>query len=56
MVTRVSRHITAKPKEHKKGNYVDHAGIGRRRMLLPGEALISARWRIVRESAEAIVG
>jgi len=33
----VSRHITAKPKEYKKGNYVDHAGIGGRNMLLPGE-------------------
>jgi len=37
MVIRVSRHITAKPKEYKKGNYVDHAGIGGRNMLLPGE-------------------
>jgi hypothetical protein len=25
-------------------------------MLLPGEVLISASWRIVRESAEAILG
>jgi hypothetical protein len=25
-------------------------------MLLPGETLTSANWRIVRESAEAIVG
>jgi len=25
-------------------------------MLLPGETLISANWRIVRESADAIVG
>jgi hypothetical protein len=37
MVIWVSRHITAKPKEYKKGNYVDHAGIGGRNMLLPGE-------------------
>ena len=54
MVIRVSRHITAKPKEYKKGNHVDHAGIGGRKMLLPGEALTSASF--VRESAEVIVG
>jgi hypothetical protein len=50
----VSRHITAKPQEHKKGNHVDYAGIGGRKMLLPGEALTSASF--VRESAEVIVG
>ena len=54
MVIRVSRHITAKPKEHKKGNYVDHAGIGGRNMLLPGEVLTSESF--VRESAEVILG
>jgi len=40
-----------KPKEHKKGKYVDATGIDRRRVLLPGEALISESF--VRESAPA---
>ena len=36
IVVRVSSHITAKPKEHKKGNYVDATAIDRRNRLLPG--------------------
>jgi hypothetical protein len=53
MVIRVSKHIIVKPNEYKKGNHVDHAGIGGRKMLLPGEVLTSVSF--VRESAEAIV-
>jgi len=34
---RISKHIIATSEEHKKGNYVDYAGIGGRKMLLPGE-------------------
>jgi len=33
----VSNHSLAKPKECKRGRYVDAAGIGGRKMLLPGE-------------------
>ena len=54
MVIRVSKHIIVKPKEYKKGNHVDYAGIGGRKVLLPGEALTS--FSFVRESAEVIVG
>ena len=35
--TRVSNHSLAKPKEYKRGRCVDAAGIGGRKMLLPGE-------------------
>jgi hypothetical protein len=38
--TRVSKHIFVTPNEYQKGNYVDHAGIGRREKLLPGEICI----------------
>jgi len=37
MTDRVSNHSLAKPKEYKRGRYVDAAGIGGRKMLLPGE-------------------
>jgi len=33
----VSNHSLAKPKEYKRDRYVDAAGIGGRKMLLPGE-------------------
>ena len=33
----VSKHTIVKPEEHKKSQYVDTAGIGGRRKLLPGE-------------------
>ena len=38
IIIRVSNHIIVTPKEHQKGNYVDHAVIGGRIMLLPGES------------------
>ena len=37
IVIRVSNHSLAKPKEYKRDDYVDAAGIGGRKMLLPGE-------------------
>ena len=49
----VSKHIIAKPNEYQKDKHVDAAGIGGRKMLLPGEALTSVNF--VRESADAIV-
>jgi hypothetical protein len=43
-------------KVHSTNLYiVDAAAIGGRKMLLPGEILTSAGWRIVRKSAEVIV-
>lgn len=39
IVVWVSSHITAKPKEYKKDNYVDATGIDGRNRLLPGEVL-----------------
>ena len=39
IVIRVSNHVLATPKEYNKGNYVDAAGIGGRKMLLPEEIL-----------------
>jgi len=41
------------PTNNQKDKHVDAAGIGGRKMLLPGEALTSVSF--VRESAEAIV-
>jgi len=35
----VSKHIFVKPKEYKKGRYVDATGIDGRGKLLPGEVL-----------------
>ena len=35
----VSKHNIVKPKEYQKNSYVDPAGIGQRKMLLPGEIL-----------------
>ena len=52
---RISNHIIATSKEYQNHLLVDVAGIGRRKMLLPGEALTSVGWLIVRESADAIV-
>ena len=50
----VSNHILAKPEEYQKGSYVDAAGIGGRKMLLPGE--IPGYWqRYSGKSAEVIV-
>ena len=40
IVIRVSKHIIVTPKEQQKGSYVDHAGIGGRRKLLPGDICI----------------
>ena len=40
IITRVSKHIFVTPNEYQKGNYVDHAGIGGREKLLPGEICI----------------
>jgi hypothetical protein len=37
IVAWVSKHIIVTPNEYQKGNYVDHAGIGGRKKLLPGE-------------------
>jgi hypothetical protein len=54
IVTRVSNHSLAKPKEYKRGRYVDAAGIGERKMLLPGEILYY-RQRYSGKSAEVIV-
>jgi hypothetical protein len=42
------------PKEYKKGSYVDAAGIGGRKMLLPGE-IPKYRQRYSGKSAEVIV-
>jgi len=54
IVTRASNHVLAKPEEYKKGSYVDAAGIGGRKMLLPGE--IPECWqRYSGKSAEVIV-
>jgi len=50
----VSSHIITKPLTNKFLP-VDAPAIGRRKMLLPGEALTSVVWLIVRESADAIV-
>ena len=54
MVIRVSRHITATPKEHKKGNHVDHAGIGGMEDAITWGGLIGCMTD--EKSAEAIVG
>lgn len=50
---RISKHIIATSKEYQNHSLVDVAGIGRRKMLLPGEALTDVSF--VRESADAIV-
>ena len=42
---RVSKHIIAKPNEHKKYTYVDATAIDRRSKLLPGEASLAERQR-----------
>jgi hypothetical protein len=39
MFIRVSNHIITKPNEYQKDKHVDAAGIGGRKMLLPGEVL-----------------
>jgi hypothetical protein len=49
----VSKHTFVTPYEHKKTSYVDAAGIGGRKKLLPGEVLKLKRFK---KSAEAIVG
>jgi hypothetical protein len=49
---RVSKHTIAKPKEYPKVCYVDAAGIGGRKMLLPGEVLV---YLYTGKSAEVIV-
>jgi hypothetical protein len=54
IVTRVSNHVLAKPEEYNRGNYVDAAGIGGRKMLLPGE-IPECRQRYSGKSAEVIV-
>ncbi len=36
-----SRGFGITPQEYQKGNYVDHAGIGGREKLLPGDTLIT---------------
>ena len=54
IIIRVSKHIFTTPKEHKKGIHVDAAGIGGRKMLLPGEILLY-RERYKGKSAEVIV-
>jgi len=54
IVTRVSNHVLAMPKDYKKGSYVDAAGIGGRKMLLPGE-IPECRQRYSGKSAEVIV-
>ena len=51
---RISKHIIATSETFNNRFSVDAAGIGGRKMLLPGEALTGASF--VRESAEAIVG
>ena len=50
---RVSKHIIAKPNEHKKYTYVDATAIDRRSKLLPGE--VSCPVRGNEKSADAIV-
>ena len=50
----MSKHDIAKPKEYQEGSYVDAAGIGGRKMLLPGEILLY-RKRYKGKSAEVIV-
>jgi hypothetical protein len=54
IINRVSKHDIAKPKEYQKVGYVDAAGIGGRKMLLPGEILV-CRQRYTGKSAEVIV-
>ncbi len=44
MIIRVSKHIIAKPDEYQKENHVDAAGIGGRKMLLPGEVSQITGW------------
>jgi len=54
MVIRVSKHTIVTPKEYKRGNYVDHAGIGGREKLLPGDILSTTGGK-GKKSAEAIL-
>jgi hypothetical protein len=54
IVIRASNHSLVKPKEYKKDGYVDVAGIGGRKMLLPGE-ILGYRQRYTGKSAEVIV-
>ena len=44
MIIRVSKHIIAKPDEYQKDKHVDAAGIGGRKMLLPGEVSLTTSW------------
>ena len=45
----MSKHFFVKPQENKKNNYVDSAGIGGRKKLLPGEVLESRMCGISQE-------
>ena len=54
IIARASNHVLAKPEEYNRGNYVDAAGIGGRKMLLPGE-IPECRQRYSGKSAEVIV-
>jgi len=51
---RVSKHIIVTPKEHQKCIYVDTAGIGGKKMPLPGE-VSQATCSYMEKSAEVIV-
>lgn len=54
ILTRVSKHIIVTPKEYQKGFYVDTAGIGGKKMQLPGE-VSKVTCNYMEKSAEVIV-
>ncbi|WP_123803429.1 hypothetical protein [Maribacter sp. 4G9] len=54
MYARVSKHIIVTPQEHQRCIYVDTAGIGGKKMFLPGE-VSKATCSYMEKSAEAVV-